>query len=364
LSAAPPIDPARVRRMLVRCTNWIGDLVMISPALEALRRRFPGARIEAVATPAVADALRGNPALDEVIVFDRHGADRGLAGLLRMARRLRPRRYDVAVLFPKSFGTALMARLAGAPVRIGLAGDGRSWLLTDPVPWKGGIAERHHMDLFTEVARAAGCDVRDPAPSFPLGQKEREWAGSFLEEEGAGRFALMIALHLGASKPARAWHRDRFARAAGEIAERHDAGVLILGGPGDREEAAPVADRLGERAINTCGRSTIRQMAALIARCRLFLGNDSGPMHVAGALGVPIVAIFGPGDPDRTAPRTPRGCHAPVITLTRRFPCSPCRQDFFRECYPAPSGKPMCLESIHVEEAVAAADRILSGSAG
>ena len=408
----PLPDPARVGRIMVRATNWIGDVVMISPALAALRRRFPGARIEAVAIPRVASCLRSSPDVDEVIAFDREGADSGVPGLLRLARRLRERRYDMAVIFQKAIGAALAARLAGIPIRIGLDTDRRGWLLTHPVPFTGELARRHHLLIFSEVARAAGCEIGDPRPSFPIAAGDLAWADGFLRERGAERFTFLVALHVGASKPPRAWHRERFAEAARRVAESREAGVVLLGGPGDAADMQAIARSLGDRAIDACGKSTIGGMAALIARCGIFLGNDSGPMHVAGALGLPVVAIFGPGDPDRTAAWDPvihaerRGSPAGgpgsgrggaerigpasrrtsnvsvegmepggsathgispggprssprVIPISRRYPCAPCRQDFFRECYPAPSGKPMCLESITVDEVVEAMDSLL-----
>ncbi len=358
----PLPHPSRVHRILVRSTNWIGDVVMISPALAALRRHYAGARIEVVATPGVADCLRGDPSVDEMIVFERRGRDAGAAGLLRFARRLRERRFDLAVLFPKAIGAALMAWLARIPVRIGLATDWRAWLLTHAVPFHGGLVERHHLEIFLDVARAAGCTVDDPSPSFHLADEDLAWADAFLRERNAGRYPFLLALHVGASKRQRGWHHERFAEAAMRIAESRNGGVVLLGAAGDREETDRVAARLGGRALDACGRSTIRQMAALIARCSLFLGNDSGPMHLAGALGVPVVAVFGPGDPERTAPRTPRGKEGSVITVSRHYPCSPCRQAFFRECYPSPAGKPMCLESIGVDEVVAAAGALLAGS--
>lgn len=361
MTAPPPPDPATIRRLLVRSTNWIGDVVMISPALAALRRRFPSARIEIVALPHLAECFAGNPAIDEVVPFDRRGADRGASGLLRLARELRARRYDAAVLFPKAIGAALLARLSGIPIRIGLAADRRAWLLTHAVPLPGDTEPRHHLDLFLDVARAAGCDVSDRTPFFPVLPAASARAEAILKERGAGRFQSLIGLHVGASKKPRAWHLDRFAEAAGRVAKGRGAGVLLLGGGGDVAEMARVAERLGPLAIDACGRTTIQEMAALLARCRLFLGNDSGPMHLAGALGVPVVAIFGPGDPARTAPVVAsRGAAGrSVAVVTKRYPCAPCRQDFFRECYPSPAGKPMCLESISVEEVVAASERLL-----
>jgi len=380
IEAAPP-DPARVRKILVRSTNWIGDVVMISPALAALRKRFPEARIEVVALPHLAECFEGNPSVDAVIPFDRRGRDRGALGLIRFSRSLRSRGYDLAVLFQKAIGAALMARLAGIPLRVGIAADSRAWLLTHPVVPARGRSPRHHLDLFSDVAIAAGCDASDRTPFFPVLPDDLAFADALLAEEKADRFDFLVGLHVGASKPPRAWHLDRFIESVRRIAGPRRAGVILLGGRGEKEAMSKVASALGGAAIDACGRTTIRQMAALISRCRLLLANDSGPMHLAGALGVSVVAIFGPGDPDRTAPvlTPPRpeagpadaarvgataGTPPPVrsvgaAAISRRYPCAPCRQDFFRECYPSPAGKPMCLEAIGVEEVVSAASTLL-----
>ena len=363
MTLPPPPDPARVRKILVRSTNWIGDIVMISPALAALRTRFASARIEVVALPHLAECFEGNPAVDEVLPFDRRGRDRGASGLLRFAGGLRARGFDLAVLFQKAIGAALMARLAGIPARVGLAADGRGGLLTHAVPMTDELARRHHLDLFLEVARAAGCDVTDRTPFFPVSIEAAAHADAFLRERHASRFAFLIALHVGASKKPRAWHLDRFVEAARRIAGGSGAGVLLIGGGGEIDEMARVAAALGDVAINACGRTSIGQMAALIARSRLLLANDSGPMHLAAALGVPVAAVFGPGDPSRTSPvwNSKAGGGAPrVAVVSRNYPCAPCRQDFFRECYAAPSGKPMCLESINVDEIVVAASKLIA----
>jgi heptosyltransferase-2 len=208
------------------------------------------------------------------------------------------------------------------------------------------------------VARAAGCDVFSAPPrvSFHIDDASRAFAGRFLQEAGASRFPFLAVFATGASKPQRAWHAERFAQLARLLARERGAGILVVGGRGDRADASRVLAAAGDSGIDAVGSTTVRQMGALMERCRVFVGNDSGPMHVAAALDVPVLAIFGPGSPSRTAPWMPSDR---FIALSNGFPCSPCRQDFFRECDPAPSLKPMCLETIPVESAAAALNRLL-----
>ena len=219
----------------------------------------------------------------------------------------------------------------------------------------------HHVEYFLRVAHRAGCDTSGLPRRvyFPLDDASRAFATVFLERAGASRFAFLAAIATGASKPARAWEAGRFAQIAEWLARDLGAGIVVIGGRADRAEADRVLAAAGGAGIDAVAATSIREMGALIERCRIFIGNDSGPMHVAAALDVPTLAIFGPGSPDKTAPYMPPDR---FVALTNRYPCSPCRQDFFRECDPAPSLKPMCLETIGVPRARAAVTDLLARS--
>jgi lipopolysaccharide heptosyltransferase II len=351
------IDPGPIRHVLIRANNWIGDVVMISPAVRALRARFAGARIAILAKSWVLETLQGSPDYDDLIEYDAAGRHKGLGGRARLAAALRRRHFDLAVLFQKAFEAAALAFLAGARVRVGYATDGRRLLLTHalPLPPSG----THHVDQFLGLARALGCPVIDPVPSFHLDQDARHEADHLLRQTGWVERSPLVALHPGASKPPRAWHEQRFGELARRLASR-TGGVILLGGPGERDRLERMAAGSDPGRILIPPRVLpIKVVGALLQRCHLFVGNDSGPMHVAAALGVPTVALFGPGSPSRTAP-VPRG--GPVTIIGRNYPCSPCRQDFFRECSPAPSGKPFCLEEIQVDEVEQAALDLLHRS--
>jgi lipopolysaccharide heptosyltransferase II len=358
-TAAPrvPVDPATVRRVLVRANNWIGDVVMISPAVRALRRRFPKAAIAIVAKRWVLETVAGNPCFDDLIEYDHDGTHRGVSGRLLLARQIRAGGpVDLAVLFQKAFDAALLAWLARVRVRVGYATDARRLLLTHPLPPPA--RDRHHLDAFLDLVRAVGCVEIDPVPVFHVGESEQSFAGDLLRRRGFDGVSPLVALHPGASKTPRAWHAERFAELARRLRQRRGARFVILGGPGEEDVVRQVgagldaADWIGPREA-----PGLLQAAALLARCRLFVGNDSGPMHLAAALDVPTLGLFGPGLPRNTGPR---GRPGRVETISRDYPCAPCRQDFFRECPPAPSGKPFCLEEIGVDEVEQAALRLLA----
>ena len=335
----------RGMRIMVRANNWIGDVVMISPALKALRETYPGARIEVVARPHVAGCFAGHPWVDDVVLHEPRGRHRGVMGFRRLALELRARRYDMAVLFQKAFSAALLAFMAKAPKRVGFATDMRGALLTHPIEETERDRSIHHVEYFLTVARSAGCDV-SAIPRrvyFPLDDASRSFASERLAQAGASRFSFLAVIATGASKPPRAWPAERFAELARMLARDRGAGILVVGGPGDRADADVVLVAAGQSGIDAVGSTTVRQMGALIERCRVFVGNDSGPMHVAAALDVPVLALFGPGVPAKTAPYMPPDRY---VALTNGFHCAPCRQDFFRECDPAPSMKPIDRKSV------------------
>jgi heptosyltransferase-2 len=352
-----------VSRILVRSTNWIGDVVMISPALRALRRGFPEARLDVLARASVAAAYQGHPLVDDVVVEERRSGSRrhdGPLGVIRLAAELRRRRYDLAVLLPKSLAAALAPAVARIPRRIGFPTGGRRPLLTHPVPLPAESESLHHVEFFLGPAVFLGCPDDDRTLVFPVGEEDRRSAGEFLDRHGvtARGARSLVAIHPGASRRERAWPAERFAELAGQLADS-GARLMVLGAPGDRAAASPVLQAAGDAAMDAVGIGGIGCMAALVEQCDLFVGNDSGPMHVAAAVGTATVAVFGPGTPGKTAPYVPAARRREV---SRAFPCSPCRQDFFRECDAAPSGLPWCLEAVTVQEVLDAARELLAAS--
>ena len=318
---------------------------MISPALSLIRRTWPAAHISLLVRDHLAEAMRANPEVDEVLPYERSGRHKPPLGTIRLARELAGQRYDLAILFPKSFESALLARLARIPHRVGWRTDARGWLLTHGKRLTKKDRRRHHMHQFLEVATFAGCSLPDqPEIAFHVSPEDRGGAAALLGVDGRNA-PFLLAIHPGASKPPRSWHGDRFAEVADKVLGERTGMLVLLGGPADRPECSRIRTLAKCKSINLAGRTTIAQMAALIERCDLLLCNDSGPMHLAAALETPHVAVFGPGTPSLTAPLSDNAVSRPV---TLALPCSPCRQDFFRECRPGPWGKPYCLEDLRV----------------
>ena len=318
--------PGVVERILVRGTNWLGDAVLTTPALQALRRGFPRARITLLAKPTVAELLQGHPAVDKIVVYKSPGPHAGLTGKLALARQLRTERYQLAVLFQNAFEAAAIVTLAGIRHRYGYATDGRWLLLTHPVRLTRRIRRSHQTAYYLEMLRPLDIAVSAEAPALWTTAEEDAAATEAFHRLGVGPGQPVIGVNPGSTYgTAKRWLPERFAQVAGRLATEYGAHVLIFGGPGEQAVGRAIADKLSTSAVSMLsGRTTIRQLMAFIKQCRLFVTNDCGPMHIAAAFGVPLVAIFGPTDPATTSPSGNRH------TVVRRpVECSPC---LLREC--------------------------------
>jgi heptosyltransferase-2 len=321
------MSPARI---LVRAANWLGDAVMSLPALRALRARFPEAHLAVLAMPWVKDLYARETFADEVVPYLARRGCRDWAGKKRAARQLRAGAFDCAILLTNSFDSALVAWMAAIPRRIGYARDARKLLLTDPVrPPRRGEIPRHERYYYLELLRRAGILERIPEmESVRLDGAEAAGEAGRQRLTAAGLALPVIGVSPGAAYGgAKRWPPERFAEAAGRIASAIGATVALFGSNDERPVCEFVAGRLkaaGHAAPNFAGRTSLSEFIEMAAACALFLTNDSGAMHVASALGVPTVAVFGATDHEATGPA---GLHALVVR--EPVDCSPC---LLREC--------------------------------
>jgi heptosyltransferase-2 len=316
-------------RIMIRATNWVGDAIMALPALRAIRQRHPDAHISIVARPYVADILRDQQICDDLIPYDPNSDHRGWTGREKLAADLRASKFDVALLLQNAFDAAWLAWRAQIPQRIGYARDARSLLLTKSIPVpKPGEIPPHEKFYYLELLRRAGWLDQlpnEPHTTLRVSDVARQRAAQILLEAGSRPHATRIAVGAGASYgSAKCWPPDRFAKALNSLLSQSDADIILFGTPSELPVSASIASELQRAPINLTGKTSIADLPALLSQCHLFLGNDSGAMHVAAAVGLPVVAVFGPTDPHGTAPVTPR------LTIVQQKPyCSPC---FLRRC--------------------------------
>jgi heptosyltransferase II len=316
-------------KILIRATNWVGDAIMALPALRSVRTRFPEAHIAIIARPYVADIYRHQQVCDQLIPYDLHGAHASFSGREHLARELRAQKFDVALLLQNAFDAAWLAWRAGVPERIGYARDGRSLLLTKAVPVpKQGEIPAHEQFYYLELLHRAGWIDHATGESYialNVDSQAKQHAEERLLAAGARSNTLRVAIGAGASYgSAKCWPPNRFADVANRLVGESDADVILFGTPTEVAVSAAITAGMRRPPIDLTGKTAVADLPALLSQCHIFIGNDSGAMHVASAVGLPVVAIFGPTDPNGTAPVTPR------CTIVQEKPyCSPC---FLRRC--------------------------------
>jgi heptosyltransferase-2 len=330
---------------------------MCLPALEALKTLHPEAQITVLAKPVALPVFENNPSLAELLEYDSGGRHKGVLGKLRLAGEIKEKRFDMAVLFQNAFEAALLTFLARIPVRAGYARDFRRPLLTKAVPYTVSIRNFHHVVYYLNLVRELGGKVpENPAPSIPLKPEEIERARVYLAEKGFSDTDTLIGCAPGASYgPAKRWPPERFIEALERLAEELAAVPVIFGGSGDMEASSKVSGGLttrGVKHLDLTARTGLREFMALLALLKLFISNDSGAMHVAAALAIPTVAVFGSTDPSLTGP-----FGSSVAVLTENLECSPC---FKRECDNTGASLYECLTSVKTGDVVRAARALVA----
>jgi len=336
------LDPESTERILVRSTNWIGDAVMTTPALGAIRETFPSAEISIVANPVVGELFTHHPYCDRLIIFDKQKSHSGIRGMLNFSRQLRRDRFDIAILLQNAFEAALMAFLSGVPARAGYRTDGRGLLLTHGVPIGESERNLHHTDYYLQMLEYLGIRGGDGQLKLSCTDKEISRAREMMGDRE------WVAINPGATYgSAKRWYPDRFAAVVDNLAREYSVHVLIIGGPGERDVSEEIEACMESTTLNLCGRTTVREMMAVLSQCRLMVTNDSGPMHVAAAFGVPIVAVFGPTDHTTTSPFSDN-----FNIIREEADCAPC---LLRHC---PTDH-RCMEAITADDVLTAARSLM-----
>jgi ADP-heptose:LPS heptosyltransferase len=369
------------KRILVRGVNWLGDAVMTTPALQRLREAKPEAHITLLTPAKLAEIWQSHPALNAVETFEEGES------VWSVGRRLRAGKYDLGLVLPNSPRSALELWLAGVPARVGYAGPWRNWLLTQLVgprpgavpmhkrspeeinrliqgnapskPAAPAVPGAHHINQYLHLAATLGADPKPVAPLLTISEvAPAEFAAGFGFRDEIRGSALLLGMNPGAEYgPAKRWPEERFIEAARQVQKRVKCRWLVFGLKHEREAAARIVDGINKgasienlAAINLAGRTNLAELCAGLKACQVLLTNDSGPMHVAAALGTPVVALFGSTSPELTGPGLPGDWRHRA--LCANVPCSPC---YLREC-------PIdfrCMKGISAETAAHAVLRVV-----
>jgi heptosyltransferase-2 len=312
---------------------------MTTPTVRAIRQCFPNTHISLLAKPWVVPVFENSEHIDQLLIYDDKGRHKGILGKFRLARDLKKYHFDAAILLQNAFEAALIAFLSNIPLRIGYNTDVRQLLLTHAVSCTNEIKKKHQTDYYLDILRGIGIKEDNRALYLKLDQKDRFRAEKILLEQRLSLGDKIIGINPGATYgPAKQWPLDRYAHLADNIQAFTKGRVIIFGGPNDKDLGEKISQKMHHCPIDLSGKTSLGEAMALIEKCDLFITNDSGLMHVAAALDVPLVAVFGSTNSVTTGPLSQ---NSRIVQVP--LECSPCLRP---EC---PKGHLNCMEQISVE---------------
>lgn len=280
------------KRILIVRTDRIGDVLLSTPVIKAMRDSYPYAYIAMMVSPNALDTVDGNPYLDEVIVYDKDAKHKGPRSSIKFAHNLKKKRFDLAIILHPTNRVHLVTFFAGIPRRIGY--DRKlGILLTDRIKHTKQLGEKHELEYNLDLVRYLGIEPKDKDLFMPIKPESEKWVEGLFRQEGIKNHDRLLAIHPGASCPSKIWPDERFAEVADRLAEKYGFKVLVMAGPKDTTLAQNVIKYMHHPAINLAGKISVAQLASVLKRCRLFISNDSGPVHVSSAIGTPVISIFG-----------------------------------------------------------------------
>jgi heptosyltransferase-2 len=336
------------KKILVMRYRFIGDTVLTVPFLRNLREAFPAAQIDLMLEPFSGQVIEGCPYVDRVIPFEfktihtySAAAERGkVAGYIHYWRLIRNEHYDAAFVLKRSLSSALLVRLAGVPRRIGFATEGRGVLLTDRVTYRH---DQHEVENFLDCLRLLDVPINSKALELWPNPENDKKVAAIMAQTGWKDGSPKVIIHAAASLPAKQWPLDRFAAVMNVLRDKHHARFVYTGSAGDAVLYRSI-EKLGPfNGLDLCGITNVRENLSVYKGADLFFGVDSGPMHMAAAVGVPVVALFGPTDERKWGP-----WGEGHTVITKRLSCYPCK--------PHKCADNECMKQISVEDALVAVE--------
>ena len=338
------------RRILISRTDRIGDVLLSTPVIKALRDKFPQAYISMMVTPYAKDIIEGNPYLDEVVIYDKDGKHKSWLRSLKFVSKLKKKKFDLAIILHPTNRVHLLTFLASIPVRLGYKRK-FGFLLNFGKKHEKQLGLKHeaeyNLDLVSDLGVTGNCGDL----FVPIKQESEQYVEELFKKEGINRTDKILAINPGASCVSKIWPAERFAKVAEILAKLYNFKIVILSGPKDMHLADKIADEIKDKTINLAGKISVSQLVSILKRCALFISNDSGPVHIASALGTPVISIFGRNQPGLSFRRwRPLGKQDKY--LHKNIGCiqclaHDCKKDF------------ACLKAISVEDVVLAAESIL-----
>jgi len=290
------------KKILVFNVNWLGDVLFSTAVIRNIRHNFPESFIACIVPSRCYPVLKGNPHLNEIIIFDEKDRHRGILRQLDFVRLLREKDFDMVFLLHRSFSRALICRLAGIPERIGHYTKKRGFLLTKKImpPKRDAV---HRIDYYLDVLEQAGLKVEDRYTEFFFSGEDATYVENFLDKNAVAKNDFIAVINPGGNWLPKRWPKEYWAQLADKLAEEFKAKVIITGSPNDLSLAADIRKKMLHKPLIACGAFNLKQLGALAKRADLFITADTGPLHIANSVGAKkIIALFGPTSPEITGP--------------------------------------------------------------
>jgi len=340
----------RKYKILIVRTDRIGDLLLSTPAIKAVREVYPNAHIAVMVQPYVEEIVDGNPYLDEVILYDKNGKHKEFFGTLGFIFELRKKGFDIAIILHPTNRSNLIPFLAGIPERVGY--DRKlGFLLTKRLKDTKHLGEKHEIDYNFDVLRAVGIVAKDRTLYMPIKAEYERVIDRFMALNDIGSRDIIVAVHPGASCPSKRWPAYRFGRVADELMDKYNVRIVIIGGPSDVKTVKEVQTGMLRSPMILSEEHSLGEVAALLKKCSLLISNDSGPVHIAVAIGTPVVSIFGRLDPGLSPQRWGPGGPNDIV-IHKDVGCEECLAHNCKLSF-------KCLDAITVNDVLSAAERLL-----
>ena len=338
------------KRILIVRLDRIGDVVLSTPVIRAVREAYPESHIAVMVRPYAREIVEGNPYLNEVIIYDKEGGHSGIVGNLRFIQELKEKRFGLAIILHPTKRTHIVTSLAGIPERIGYNRKA-GFLLTKSIPHTKQFGLKHEIDYALDILRYMGMEPKTRELYMPVNSVCERRAEELFKEHGIQAGDIVIAMNPGASCSSKRWSIEKFADVANRLVAKHHAKIVVVAGRADKKCGDALAARVAGDCLNLTGKTSVGDLASVLRRARLFISNDSGPVHIACAVNTPVIAIFGRSDrglsPERWGPSGTRD-----VVLHKDAGCEICLAHNCRHGF-------RCLDSITSDEVVRAADEML-----
>jgi heptosyltransferase II len=335
------------KKILVFNVNWLGDVIFTTPVFRALKEYYPGSTISCLAVPRVREILECCPAIDEVLIYDERGRQRGLVGKIRLIKELQDKKFDIVFLLHRSWSRALLVWLAGIPERVGYPTKHRGLFLTHWVSPLSGIV--HRSDYYLRVIEDYGVPVHNRGYELSVLSEARGAVTRLLEQAGVHVGDYLVVVNPGGNWDLKRWPKENFAELTRRLTQELQVKVVISGAEKDIPLAREIAEKSKVQPLVLAGKTTVKQVIALMARATLVISADSGPLHIAHSVGTPVVGIFGATLPSLTGVR---GKNRAII-LRKDLECNQ------QPCYSLDCPDNQCMKIVTVDDVVVAAKQLL-----